>query len=421
MFALVDCNSFYASCERVFRPDLLGKPIVVLSNNDGCVISRSSEAKAVGVPMGTPAYQSEELFKQHRVNVFSANFSLYGDMSQRIMTILSEYTPDMEVYSIDEAFLKFDETAITDLQAYGQSIVNRLKKWTGLPVSIGIAPTKSLAKVANSIAKKFPEKTGGVYLIDKEEKRIKALKWLPIHEVWGIGRRHSKRLYSMLLKTAFDFTQLPNAWVKKNMSITGVRLQRDLQGIPTLQLEKDIGEASKSILVSRSFEHNYTQLHELQERISTFTASCAEKLRKQHSHCNSLLLFLHTNRNRKDLPQSHQSIFIQTPFPTNSTLELVKLAIQALDKIFVEGYAYKKAGIIVMDLTPENSTQLNFFKNSHPKHASLMQTIDKLNTTYGQQKIRLAAQDLQRVWKMKQESLSPRYTTQINEVLHIHT
>ncbi len=237
MFALVDCNNFYASCERVFCPDLMGKPVVVLSNNDGCIIARSNEAKVIGIPMGAPAFEYETLLKKHKVHVFSANFALYGDMSQRVMSIVSEYAPDLEIYSIDEAFLKLLNFEKFDLQNYGQEIQRRVVKCTGIPVSIGFAPTKSLAKAANRIAKKFPEKTKNVYLIDTEDKRIKALKWLKIEDVWGIGRQHSKRLMAMSIKTAFDFTQLDDAWIKKNMSIIGLRLKHDLQGIPTLDLE----------------------------------------------------------------------------------------------------------------------------------------------------------------------------------------
>jgi DNA polymerase V len=216
MFALIDCNNFYASCERVFRPDLIGKPVVVLSNNDGCVIARSNEAKAIGIPMGAPAFESEKLFKQHNVNVFSANFALYGDMSQRVMTILRDYSPEMEIYSIDEAFLKLTGFDKFDLQDYGNQIRYRVTKWTGIPISIGIAPTKALAKAANRIAKKYQEQTGNVHLINTEEKRIKALKWLPVEDVWGIGRQHTKRLKAKNINTAFDFTQLTDNWVREN-------------------------------------------------------------------------------------------------------------------------------------------------------------------------------------------------------------
>ncbi len=417
MFALIDCNNFYASCERVFRPDLNGKPIVVLSNNDGCVIARSNEAKSLGIPMGAPAFKYQNLFWEHNVYVFSANFALYGDLSNRIMDILSEYAPEIEIYSIDEAFLKLNFYNAIDLQAYGQAICNKVKKWTGIPISIGIAPTKALAKVANRIAKKFPQKTAGVYIIDSNEKRIKALKWLKIEDTWGIGRQHSKRLKSMGVKTAYDFTQLTDNLVKKQMTVVGLRLKHDLQGIPTLDLEKM--QPKKNIAVTRSFETYYTEFDTLVERISTLTSLCAERLRKQNSCCNSLMIFIHTDRHRKDLPQYNRNIVIKLPYATNSSIELVKFAIQALKKIYKSGFDYKKAGVIAMDFTPGNQKQISLFEHNDERHIPLMKTMDQLNIQYGQQKIRLAIQDPKRVWKMKQEHLSPNYTTNLNDIIKI--
>lgn len=417
MFALIDCNNFYASCERVFRPDLQGKPIVVLSNNDGCVIARSNEAKAAGIPMGAPAFQYQELFNKHKVHVFSANFALYGDMSQRVMNILADYSPDIEIYSIDEAFLKLTGFDFFNLREHGKSMRYKVLKWTGIPISVGIAPTKALAKVANRIAKKYPEQTENVHIIDNEEKRIKALKWLKIEDVWGIGRQHAKRLNKIGVITAFDFTQLEDNWVKKNMTIVGLRLKHDLQGIPTLNLEEQV--AKKNIATTRSFEKNYTELEELSERISTFAVSCAEKLRKQNSCCNSLMVFIHTNKHRKDLPQYSRSIVIKLPYPTNSSIELSKFATQALKHIFKKGYHYKKAGVIVQDFTPSTLPQLNIFENSHERHHSLMKAIDIINNSMGQQKVRLASQDLKRIWKMKQEKLSPCYTTKLSDIITI--
>ena len=390
MFALIDCNNFYASCERVFRPELIGKPIVVLSNNDGCVIARSNEAKAVGIPMGAPAFEYEAIFNQHQVHVFSANFPLYGDMSQRVMSILGEYGMDMQ---------------------------RRVTQWTGIPVSVGIAPTKALAKVANRIAKKYPKETQSSYLINSEEKRIKALKWLQIEDVWGIGRQHAKRLRAVGVKTAYDFTQLHDSWVQQHMSIVGLRLKRDLQGTPTLDLE--LVQPKKNIATTRSFERNYSKIEELEERVATFAVSCAEKLRKQKSCCNTIMVFIHTNGHRKDLPQYSRNIVVKLPFPTNSAIELAKFAKQALHYIFKEGYQYKKAGVLVMDFTPQDKTQLRLFDNSNQQHVPLMMAMDKINTMYGQQKIRLAAQDIKRVWKMKQEKLSPRYTTNLNDIITI--
>ena len=417
MFALVDCNNFYASCERVFRPDLNGKPIVVLSNNDGCVIARSNEAKDLGIPMGAPAFEYEKLFQQQKVHVFSANFALYGDMSHRVMSVLSDYSPDMEIYSIDECFLSLKGFEFFDLQEYGMLMRNKVVKWTGIPISVGIAPTKALSKVANRIAKKFSGRTKGVYIIDSEESRIKALKWLKVEDVWGIGRQHAKRLQAQGVKTAYDFTLLNDAFVRKQMSIVGLRLKHDLQGIPTLNLDEV--QPKKNIATTRSFDGNYTKFEQISERVSTFAVSCAEKLRKQNSCCNSLMVFVHTNRHRKDLPQYSRNIVIQLPFATNSSIELSKFAVQALKQIFKEGYSYKKAGVIVQDFTPQDSVQKSLFEERNEKHIPLMKAVDKLNALFGQQKIRLASQDAKRVWKMKQEKLSPNYTTKLSDIITI--
>ena len=417
MYALADCNNFYASCQRVFRPELENKPIVVLSNNDGCVIARSDEAKHLGVPMGAPAFKHESFFEQNKIHIFSANFALYGEMSQRIMNIVGEFSPDMEIYSIDEAFLKFEGFDKFDLSVQAHKMQEKVFKWTGVSVSVGIAPTKALAKVASRVAKKFPEKTAYVYSIDSEEKRLKALRWLAVEDVWGIGRKHARRLKDLQVHTAFAFTQLSDLWVKKNMSVVGLRLKRDLLGKPTLDLDEF--QASKNISVTRSFEENYTHLSDIKERVSTFAVSCAQKLRKQKSHCNSLMVFLYTNAHRADLPQYRRSIVVQSPFPTNSSIELSKLATQALVRIYREGYAYKKAGVIVLDFTPETSLQINLFQNSDLRHNSLMKVVDQMNAVFGQQKIKLAAQDMKRTWKMRQERLSPQRTTKLSEIITV--
>jgi DNA polymerase V len=417
MFALVDCNNFYASCERVFRPDLNGKPIVVLSNNDGCVIARSNEAKAIGVPMGAPAFQNEALFTQHGVQVFSANFPLYGDMSNRVMSILGDFCPDIEVYSIDEAFLKLDGFDHYHLHEYGESMRQRVLQWTGIPISVGIAPTKALAKVANRIAKKFPKETKGIHIIDSEEKRLKALKWLQVEDVWGIGRQHTKWLQALRITTAFDFTQLSDSFVRKKMSVVGLRLKMELQGTSTLEIE-DVAP-KKSIATTRTFETDYTKYDQIAERITTFAASCAEKLRQQKSCCRSLMVFIITNYHRKELPQYYRNYVLQFPYATHSTIEIVHFAIEALKIIYKEGYRYKKAGVILQDFTPENAKQLTLFECRNERHIPLMKTVDQLNSRYGQQKIRLASQDLKRVWKMKQERLSPRYTTELSEVITV--
>ena len=417
MFALVDCNNFYASCQRVFEPHLIGKPVVILSNNDGCVIARSNEAKALGIPMGAPAFEYKKLFEDNNVFVYSSNYALYGDMSSRVMNILSTFSPEIEVYSIDEAFLKFQGFEMFDLDEYGLKIQRTVTKGTGIPVSIGFAPTKALAKVANKIAKKFPEQTQSVYTIDNEEKRIKALKWTKIEDVWGIGRKHAKRLKNIKITNAYQFTQLNDDWVRKEMAVVGLRLKHELQGKPTLNLEAP--KNKKMIATTRSFEKMYTKFEDISERVSTFTASCSEKLRKQESHCNMIMVFVQTNYFRKDQPQYSRNIVIKTDFPTNSTIELNHYAQIGLKQIFREGYHYKKAGVIVMGLTPNNETQLSLFFSSNPKHQPLMSIIDKMNKSYGKNKIKFATQSIDRQWKMKQEKLSPSYTTRINDIVSI--
>ena len=417
MFALVDCNNFYASCERVFNPVLNNKPIVVLSNNDGCVIARSNEAKALGIPMGAPAFEYEKIFVQKNVTVFSSNYALYGDMSSRVMNLLSEFTPEIEIYSIDEAFLKFNGFELFNLQQIGETMRHRVTKGTGIPISIGFATTKALSKVANKIAKKFPERTNSVYVIDTEDKRIKALKWLPIEDVWGIGRKHSQRLKNLNIHNAYQFSQLSDDWVRKNMSVVGLRLKHDLEGKPTLDL--DTVANKKMIATTRSFQGTLTSYQDVKERVSTFAVSCAEKLRKQQSQCNMVMVFLHTNGFRKDLPQYGRNIVVKTEYPTNSSIDLVKCAQAGLKSIFKKDFHYKKAGVIVMGLTPDNQKQYTLFTKENPKHIPIMNVVDRLNTAYGNNKIKFASQSLGRQWKMKQERLSPRYSTNINEIISI--
>ena len=418
MFALVDCNNFYASCERVFRPELNGKPIVVLSNNDGCVIARSNEAKEF-IPMGAPAFKFKKEFAKNKINVFSSNYALYGDMSSRVMKMLSSFSPDIEIYSIDEAFLKFEGFDYFDLEEYGLDMRKKITRGTGIPISIGFAKTKALTKVANHVAKKFPDKTEGVYIIDTDEKRVKALKWLSISDVWGIGRRHAKRLKAINIFTAYQFTQLSDSWVKSNMSVVGLRLKKELEGEQMLDLED--AQAKKSIATTRTFEQNYSEYSDIKERVSTFAVTCSERLRAEKSVCNAIHIFLRTNSHRKNQIQYNRSIVLKLPFATNSSIELAKFAQHGLQQIFKKGYQYKRAGVVVMDIVPENTTQLSIFENSNPKHKQLMNVVDKLNNTIGQKKIKLASQSLDRTWKMKQENLSPRYTTNINEVLKVRS
>ena len=417
MFALVDCNNFYASCERVFNPNLRNKPIAILSNNDGCVISRSDEAKVLGLPMGAPAFKYEKFFKANNIQVFSSNYPLYGDMSSRVMSILEQFTPDVEIYSIDEAFLEFKGFDDYNFEDYGNQMRKRILKWTGIPTCVGIAPTKALSKVANKIARKFPNETKGVYVIDSEEKRIKALKWIQLKDVWGIGRGLQKRLSVKNCKTAYDFVQLSDTWIRKNFSITEWKLKKDLEGIPTLELDEL--KTKRAIATTRSFEYTFSDLENIKERISTFATSCAEKLRKQKSSCYIIIIMLSSDRHKKDLLQHRANTMVRLSYPTNSSLTISKNAVNAVTSIFKKGIKYKRAGVIVTGLVPTNNHQLHLFEHEDPKHKPLMQTIDKLNTKYGDYKLKIANQDLERTWKMRQEHLSPRSTTNINEILKV--
>ena len=417
MYALVDCNNFYASCERVFNPGLQNKPVAVLSNNDGCIIARSDEVKKLNLPMGAPIFKWKDFCKHHKVTVLSSNYPLYGDMSARVMTILEQFSPNVEVYSIDEAFIDLTGFNRHDFNTYGKSIRKRILKWTGIPTCVGIAPTKALCKVANKIARKFPKETGGVYVIDTDEKRLKGLKWTAIKNVWGIGNRLEKRLVLKGCKTAFDFTQLSDEWVRRNFSITEWRLKKDLEGIPTIEFE--IKEIKRSISTTRSFEQAYSNIEDITERISTFAACCSEKLRAQKSSCHMVIVMLRSDRHKKNTEQYSASKTVVFSYPTDSTLSITKAAVEAIKIIFKKGVNYKKAGVIVTGLVPTNNHQLNLFLHENPKHKPLMSAIDHLNKKFKTTAIKLANQDLQRTWKMKQEHLSPKYTTKINDIITV--
>tara|TARA_B100001057_G_scaffold501110_1_gene620656 strand:+ start:17918 stop:19198 length:1281 start_codon:yes stop_codon:yes gene_type:complete len=417
VFALVDCNNFYASCERVFNPSLRGKPIAVLSNNDGCVIARSDEAKALGLPMGAPAFKYKFFFKINKVEVFSSNYPLYGDMSSRVMRILQQFTPDVEVYSIDEAFLHFHGFDNYDFDFYGDTIRKRILKWTGIPTCVGIAPTKALAKVANKIARKFPKETGGVYVIDNEAKRLKALKWTPIEKVWGIGYALHKRLVEKQCKTAFDFIQLPDLWVRQSFSITEWKLKKDLEGISKIKMEQV--KTKRAIATTRSFETSLTELADLKERISTFASSCAEKLRRQNSSCHVLVVFLSSDRFKIQSAQYRVSRMVSIPFPTNSSLVITSRAVKAITSIYKKGIYYKKAGVVLTGIVPTYNRQMQLFDHQDIRHQPLMSAMDHINKKYAAPKLKLANQDLTRTWKMRQAHLSPQYTTNLNDIITV--
>ena len=418
MYALVDCNNFYASCERVFQPQLNGKPIVILSNNDGCIISRSDEAKALGIPMGAPEFKVRQELKEKNILVFSSNYPLYGDMSQRVMKILEGFTPHTEPYSIDEAFMNFDGITVADFHDYGLQMKRRIIKWLSIPVSVGFAETKALSKVANKIARKYPQRTQGVYVIDSEEKRIKALKWTKIEDVWGIGFRLKKKMQAKDINTAYDFTLPHNeAFIKKEMGVVGLRLKYELEGKSVLEL--DLPKDRKTIAITRSFNGNISTLDEMKERVSTFATVCAEKLRKQKSCCHGVIVYLRKDKYKTDR-QRYNFYKIETlSFASNSSITISNLAIKMLKTMFEEGEIYKKAGVIVTEIMPENQKQLHLFENENPKHVKLMQVMDDYHKKTGERKIRLGSQDLQRTWKMKQEHLSNKYTTDFKQILEI--
>jgi DNA polymerase V len=421
MYALVDCNNFYASCERIFHPELNGKPVAILSNNDGCVISRSNEAKAVGIPMGAPFFKIKEIIKEKNVTVFSSNYALYGDLSNRVMAILHQFTPNVEIYSIDEAFLNFDGLPIPNYQDYGLQIKKRTQKWVGIPVCIGFAPTKALSKVANKIAKKFQDRTSGVYVIDTDEKRIKALKWTKIEDVWGIGYRTTKKAKLRNITTAYDFIDPQHEnWIKKEMGVIGLRLKYELEGKSVLDLEPIIDQ-KKSIAITRSFPKQISDFDSLRERIATFASVCAEKLRKQNSCCHTIIVMLVIDKHTIRTSKYYFNMAVTLPYVTNSTLTISATAIEILKNLYVgyENIKFKKAGVIVTELIHENKKQLQLFEEENPKHAALMKAMDHLNTKIGDTKVKLATQNLSLTWNMNQNHLSPRYTTNFKDILEI--
>jgi len=410
MYALVDCNNFYASCERVFDPRLEQRPIVVLSNNDGCVIARSNEAKALGIAMGEPAFQKEEVYAKHNVAVFSSNFALYGDMSQRVMRTLAQHSAAMEIYSIDEAFLECGGLTADGLDRFGSQLRKTVKQWTGIPVSIGVAPTKTLAKVANHVAKRLPDNSG-VCVLEKDETIEYCLKKLPVEKLWGVGQRYALFLRSWGINTAWDLRRMPEGWVKDNMTVVGLRLQKELKGEPCIPMEHN-PQKKKEICTSRSFGTMVTELDELKQAVSMYATRCSEKLRAQNSCTNLVEVFLHTNPCRPDLPQYKNVRFVRLPVASNSTLSIVQAALRGLRSIYRAGYQYKKAGVIVSGLVPSNTIQYNLFHSTdEDRHMRLMNAMDTVNDREGRDILRVAEQGFDRRWTLRQERLSPCYTT----------
>ena len=414
MIGLADCNNFYASCERVFNPQIKGKPIVVLSNNDGCVIARSNEAKALNIKMGEPAFKIKSLFKKHKVHVFSTNFALYGDLSERVMNTLKSEISRVEIYSIDEAFLDF-----SDLYSFNRalSIRKKVKKWTGIPISIGIAPTKTLAKVANHIAKKSTKE--GVFILRKSD-IVRALQYLPIEDVWGIGRKNAFKLKQYGVYTALDFRNLNTDWLRKNFSINGVRLQKELMGEICYELEFKKNK-KKNICTSRSFGKETNDYNIIRQAVSNFANTCAIKLRKEAGCCYKVSVFLMTNRYKPNVLQHYPYITLNFQTPTSDSFEIVSKANIALKNIYRDKCIYKKAGVIVQNIVSAKEVQTSLFDTiNRKKRNKLMCSIDKINMLMGRDKIRLAAQGFDRKWKLQQEKLSPCYTTRFADILSIN-
>ena len=414
MIGLADCNNFYASCERVFNPQIKRKPIVVLSNNDGCVIARSNEAKALNIKMGEPAFKIKSLFKKHKVHVFSTNFALYGDLSERVMNTLKSEISRVEIYSIDEAFLDFSDLCSFDRAL---SIRKKVKKWTGIPISIGIAPTKTLAKVANHIAKKSTK--DGVFILRKSD-IVRYLQYLPIEDVWGIGRKNAFKLKQYGVYTALDFRNLNTDWLRKNFSINGVRLQKELRGEICYELEFQKNK-KKNICTSRSFGKETNEYNIIRQAVSNFANTCAIKLRKEAGCCYKVSVFLMTNRYKPNVLQHYPYITLNFQTPTSDSFEIVSKANIALKNIYRDKCIYKKAGVIVQNIVSAKEVQTSLFDTiNRKKRNKLMCSIDKINMLMGRDKIRLAAQGFDRKWKLQQEKLSPCYTTRFSDILSIN-
>lgn len=414
MFALIDCNNFYVSCERIFNPLLEGKPVVVLSNNDGCIISRSNEAKALGIKMGEPFFKRQQFIQQNRVAVYSSNYPLYGDISQRIMNTLSLFSPMVEIYSIDEAFLELSGIN-SNLTRYGQKIRSTILKNIGMPIGVGIGPTKSLAKIANRIAKKH----SGVFVIESENERLWALANTPVEDIWGVGRSYSKLLHNRGIKTALEFTQLPTQWVRKNLTVQGVRLQEELLGKPCIALET-VMPPKKNIITSRAFGTRLSDLGTIKEAVSSHAVSCAAKLRKQKSVARFVTVFIHTDPFSESQRYVSRSTTVTLPVDSNSEILIAKAALWGLEEIFVPNLSYKKAGVIVGQISSAEAVQQNLFEtiNSHQLQA-ISQVTDYLNTRYGNHTVKLAAQGSSRQWRLKQEMLSPAYTTRWEDIITV--
>ncbi len=414
MFALADCNNFFVSCERVFRPDLEGRPVIVLSSNDGCAIARSNEAKALGIKMGEPYFKIRNLAKQHNIAIFSGNMTLYADFSRRVRAVLRESAPQIEVYSIDEAFLDLRGVEQSDFDTFAKRLSARCRRLTGIPLSVGVAPTKTLAKIAAELCKHYPKLRGGCFMhrdVDIE----KVLRKTPVGDVWGIGRRSVPRLELMGVRTAWDFRSLSEECVRRRMGLPGVRTWRELHGIPSIGFEHQ-PRNKQSICNSRSFSTEIYDRKLLMEQVAKFAAMTAEKLRNQHSLCSELTVFAATNRFHEDELQQYGNITIPFAEPTDSTLHLVRAAREAINEIFISGYGYKRAGIIASGISQrEGSAHSMFNAEEQAQHKRLMEAVDAINKSCGENSLIIASQGLSGI-RTASEHRSPRYTTHWGEI-----
>ena len=411
LIALVDCNNFYVSCERVFQPRLEGRPVVVLSNNDGCVIARSNEAKALGIAMGAPAFKLQADFRRHGVCVFSSNYALYADMTDRVMSVLGLLTPDLEIYSQDEAFLRLTAARPGAAEERARRIRAMVRQWTGIPVSIGLASTKTLAKAANRLAKKDPAR-GGVMRIDPAAGLDDLLHAIPVADVWGIGPRYTAMLLGYGIRTAGDFVRLPEAWIKKRMTVTGLRLARELRGLPCLDLTTAAPPAN-SLIRSRSFGRLVTSREELEEAVSVHTHRAAEKLRQSGRVAHCLHVFLQTDRFRP-LPQYLACESAPLPSPPDSTLVLLATGLRLLRRIYRPGYGYKKAGVMLSGLTDAGHRQTDITEYLTPGRRTderLMAVLDRVNERFGRDTLYVAASGRDHDWEMRRRHTSPAFTS----------
>lgn len=419
MFALADANNFYASCETVFRPDLCGKPIVVVSNNDGCVIARSAEAKRMGIKMAAPLFKNERFFRENGVHVFSSNYELYGDMSARMMAILGEMAAGQEVYSIDESFL--DVTGIGNiipLEAFGQLMRERIRKETGLIIGVGFAPTKTLAKLANHAAKKWTQTKGVVDLSDRS-RQLKLLHLTDVSDIWGIGQRISKRLNQLGITTALQLADSNVSMIRKNFDVIVERIMRELNGESCIALE-DAPPPKQHILNSRSFGERVTKLEDMQQAIVLFATRAAEKLREQNSRCRHISVSVATGKYGDEARYSNTASCI-LDYPTNDTRDIIESALRGLGTIWQDGYRYAKAGVMLGDFYQSGMTQFDMFSEQQPRANAdaLMAALDSINRS-GKGKVWFAGQgDRYSSWQMKREMLSPRYTTRIKDIPRI--